>query len=138
LDHLKKINDRFGHELGNRAILALANHLRANVRGTDFPARYGGDEFAVVLPHQTPAEAALFAERLRHGFRLLRLPPGPGGAAAKEPHLTLSAGVCGFKSLPPEVSPRALVESADRALYQAKRSGRDQVAVDFRAAGHPG
>ena len=69
LDHLKAINDGMGHDVGNRAILALASHLKSNLRDSDFAARFGGDEFVALLPHQTAMEAAAFAERIRTGLR---------------------------------------------------------------------
>jgi len=71
LDGLKEINDRLGHGAGNRAILGLADAVREELRDTDFAARYGGDEFVVLLPQTTAAAAALFAERLRR--RLLEV-----------------------------------------------------------------
>src|SRR5690242_9956823 len=65
LDGLKQINDRLGHAAGNRAIMALADAVREELRDTDFAARYGGDEFVVLLPQTSESHGALFAERLR-------------------------------------------------------------------------
>jgi two-component system cell cycle response regulator len=133
LDYLKQINDRHGHEVGNRAILALTHTLRAVLRTTDFAARYGGDEFVVLLPHQTPAEAAVMVERLRRALRQLTL-EGPEGQALPL-KLTMSAGVAGTVPGDERQSFEALLQLADAALYEAKREGRDRAVVCGRRAG---
>lgn len=122
LDHLKQINDRFGHAAGNRAITAFARHLANNLRDADFAARFGGDEFVVLLPHQTPSETAVFVERIRKGTESLRLRLGGG----VELQLTLSAGIAGHWKAAPKTSPEHLLQSSDAALYEAKRLGRNQ------------
>ena len=128
LDHLKAINDRFGHDVGNQAITALSKHLRANLRETDFAARYGGDEFVVLLPYQTASEAAVFVERLRAGLdpvgRLLI-----SDAVSANVRLTLSAGVANHWAGAPMPSAQVLMHAADAALYEAKRRGRDCVVL---------
>lgn len=132
LDRLKQLNDIHGHEVGNRAIVALADHLRSNLRTSDFAARFGGDEFVVLLPHTRPEEAAIFAERVRAGLAQLRVatPQGPV-------QLQASFGVA---ALPTSgtASPEEALRGADAALYAAKRGGRDRVCVggnDPAAAG---
>lgn len=127
LDHLKQVNDRFGHHVGNRAIVAVTRTLRASLRQTDFAARYGGDEFVVLLPHQSPAEAAVMVERLRRALAEAELEADD--PAAREVRLTVSAGVSG--QLPEDAPPsfEGLLQMADAALYQAKRDGRDRVVV---------
>ncbi|MHB8873758.1 MAG: diguanylate cyclase [Myxococcaceae bacterium] len=127
LDHLKEINDRFGHELGNRAIIALAHYLRSSLREADFAARYGGDEFVVILPHQAPHEAAVFAERLRQGLRILRVAGEDPRLADLE--LSVSVGIAGDFGEARKESADALLEASDLALYEAKRRGRNQVVV---------
>jgi len=123
LDRLKQINDSFGHDLGNRAIAALADHIRANLRTSDFAARFGGDEFVVLLPHTRPDEAAIFAERVRTGLSQLRIQVERG-----QLELAASFGVC---ALPTDgvTSPEEALRGADAALYQAKRAGRDRVCM---------
>ncbi len=127
LDNLKQINDRHGHEVGNRAILALTQTLKANLRQTDFAARYGGDEFVVLLPHQTPAEAAVVVERVRRSLAACVLEGAAGTPLSVR--LTLSAGIAG--TVPGDGRPgfEAVLQLADAALYEAKRSGRDQAVV---------
>lgn len=124
LDHLKELNDRFGHEVGNQAIVALGGYLQLNLRGADFAARFGGDEFVVILPHQTPHEALVFAERIRHGVKALRLDGSERGLG-----FTVSAGVAGHWPAARKRGAEALMRASDRALYEAKRRGRDRVVV---------
>jgi diguanylate cyclase (GGDEF)-like protein len=123
LDHLKQLNDGFGHELGNRAIVTLADHVRGNLRGSDFAARFGGDEFVVLLPHTQAEEAAIFAERVRAGLATLRLatPSGAVGLAASFGVAALPTDGC--------TAPEEALRGADAALYAAKRAGRDRVCV---------
>ena len=123
LDGLKEINDRLGHAAGNRAILALADAVREELRDTDFAARYGGDEFVVLLPQTSATAAGLFAERLRR--RLLEVSQAAG--------LPVRASIGVAALSPDEVgAPEAaedLLRRADEALYKAKRSGRDRVEI---------
>jgi two-component system cell cycle response regulator len=123
LDGLKEINDKLGHAAGNRAITALADAVREELRDTDFAARYGGDEFVVLLPQTNQSQGALFAERLRR--RLVE--------ASEEAGLPVRGSI-GVAALSAEEldSPEAaedLLRRADEALYRAKRSGRDRVEV---------
>ena len=123
LDGLKEINDRLGHAAGNRAIQGLADAVREELRDTDFAARYGGDEFVVLLPQTSEAQGALFAERLRR--RLLEVSQDAG--------LPVRASIGVAALTPDEVgasdASEDLLRRADEALYKAKRSGRDRVEV---------
>lgn len=123
LDHLKPINDRLGHEIGNRAIVTVARHLEENLRESDFAARYGGDEFVALLPYQNPEEARHFAQRLRQGVSDKSIPGAPGL------RLTLSVGLAGSAPEQPLGSVEQLLNLADVALYRAKAGGRNQVAL---------
>ncbi|MBN9685434.1 MULTISPECIES: diguanylate cyclase [unclassified Corallococcus] len=127
LDHLKAINDGMGHDVGNRAILALATLMQGNLRESDFAARFGGDEFVVLLPHQTSLEAAVFAERLRSELRGVNVQRGDGRPAPFG--LSISVGVADHTVDSPRESTEALLKAADAALYEAKREGRDRVVV---------
>lgn len=123
LDGLKEINDRLGHAAGNRAIVALADAVREELRDTDFAARYGGDEFVVLLPQTNENQGAQFAERLRR--RLVE--------ASEQAGLPVrgSIGVAAVSAdeLDSPEAAEDLLRRADEALYKAKRSGRDRVEV---------
>jgi diguanylate cyclase (GGDEF)-like protein len=123
LDGLKGINDKMGHAAGNRAIVALADAVREELRDTDFAARYGGDEFVVLLSQTNEAQAALFAERLRK--RLIETSERAGLPVRG------SIGVAAVSSdeLETPDASEDLLRRADEALYRAKRSGRDRVEV---------
>jgi two-component system cell cycle response regulator len=123
LDGLKQINDKLGHAAGNRAILAMADAVREELRDTDFAARYGGDEFVVLLPQTSADAGGLFAERLRR--RLLLVSEGAGLPVRG------SIGVAAVTAEELESADAAedLLRRADEALYKAKRSGRDRVEI---------
>ncbi|WP_010186506.1 GGDEF domain-containing protein [Sphingomonas sp. PAMC 26605] len=119
LDHFKAINDRHGHDEGDRVLIAFANRLRTEMRRSDLPARWGGEEFAVLLPDATLDEATEIVERLRaslHRDQIGRL----GGAA-----LTFS---CGLAIVRDYASLAPAMRRADQALYAAKHAGRDRVS----------
>lgn len=135
LDHLKAINDGMGHDVGNRAILALASHLKGNLRESDFAARFGGDEFVALLPHQTAIEAAAFAERIRAGLRNVVVQRSDGRPAPFG--LSVSVGIADHSQGTPRENTDALLKAADAALYVAKREGRDRVVVYGASMGVP-
>ncbi|MCK8498161.1 diguanylate cyclase [Myxococcus fulvus] len=135
LDHLKAINDGMGHDVGNRAILALANQLKGNLRESDFAARFGGDEFVALLPHQTALEAAVFAERIRSGLRSVGVQKSDGRPASFG--LSVSVGIADHTLETPRDDTEGLMKAADAALYEAKREGRDRVVVFGRPAMAP-
>ncbi|HEX8559294.1 MAG TPA: sensor domain-containing diguanylate cyclase [Pyrinomonadaceae bacterium] len=119
IDHFKRVNDTHGHDAGDAALRILANALREEVRGVDTAARYGGEEFAIILPQAGAEGAQAVAERLRSRIERTEV-PGVGC-------ITASLGVATF---PGDASSRELlVTSADRALYVAKRSGRNRVCT---------
>jgi diguanylate cyclase (GGDEF)-like protein len=123
LDHFKQINDRFGHQVGDAVLRSAAAVIRGRVRETDISARVGGEEFAVLLPGTDLSGGQSLAENLR--LDLSRLVEVPG----QDWRVTASFGVAEF--VPGEVAD-TLIASADRALYQAKESGRDRVCVATR------
>jgi diguanylate cyclase (GGDEF)-like protein len=119
LDHFKYINDQAGHEAGDEALCMLADSLRAELRAVDTPARFGGDEFVIILPQANAEGAMLVAERLRQRIEQMEV-TGFGRATA-------SFGVASF---PVHASSRdTLVVAADRALYNSKRAGRNRVSL---------
>jgi diguanylate cyclase (GGDEF)-like protein len=123
VDHFKSVNDKFGHQAGDRCLQALARTLRESVRDSDQIARIGGEEFAILLIRADRDLALSIAERLRTRIDDLILeedPPLPVD-------LTASLGVAFFKEDGDD--PKTLMRSADRALYTAKRLGRNRVVL---------
>jgi diguanylate cyclase (GGDEF)-like protein len=121
LDRFKSVNDTHGHPAGDRVLKSLAHLLVRRLRGSDVVGRYGGEEFAVILPNTTAREAAALMDELRATFEKIR-----HRASGAEFSATFS---CGVSSFPPCQTPAALTESADRALYAAKAKGRNQVCL---------
>jgi len=121
LDGFKPINDQFGHVLGDKVLRAVGAAIAKSVRGSDIAARYGGDEFAVILP-QTPAEGAMrVCERLLRNISEVVLEDETG----KRFRVTASLGLAYYPADDVE-TPEDLVHSADGALYGAKRSGKNR------------
>jgi diguanylate cyclase (GGDEF)-like protein len=116
LDHLKEINDRYGHAIGDRALQTVAGVLRDRVRVGDLAARLGGDEFGVICPDTNLSAASMLADDLRARF----------GELVDEPVITISIGVASRK--PGDATPTELVLRADDRLYRVKR-GRGAVDV---------
>lgn len=118
LDRFKEINDTYGHASGDRVIKNLARMLQHRLRRTDVIGRWGGEEFAVILPDTGMAEALRVLEDLREGFA--RMPQEVGRESIR---VTLS---CGLAAFPEFLDPLGLVDAADQALYAAKRLGRNR------------
>jgi two-component system chemotaxis response regulator CheY len=118
VDHFKSFNDAFGHPAGDGVLRTVGRLLRESTRGQDVVSRYGGEEFAVLLPSTGPADASAMAERLRSRIEAHEWPLRA---------VTASLGVA--TTTPDTPDPGALIEAADRALYEAKRSGRNRVGV---------
>jgi diguanylate cyclase (GGDEF)-like protein len=121
LDHFKSINDDYGHQTGDRALKAVADELKRHLRSGDELGRYGGEEFAVVLPATSTERATAIAERLRTAIATLTF-----DALGLDQPLTVSVGVATAQA---EREFGELVARADAALYSAKQAGRDRVAV---------
>lgn len=124
MDQLKPVNDGLGHAAGDRAIAAVAAVIREELRETDFGARYGGDEFVILLPHTDAEEGRVFAERACARLRETALE-----IAGRHVHLGASFGVASLTGEEDEDGAEALVRAADAALYTAKRAGRGRVEV---------
>lgn len=123
IDDFKAVNDSWGHQQGDRVLRAVGEVLASRCRAIDRPARYGGEELAVVLPRTDAAGAARMAEDLRAAVEALEVPQ-PGGPPVR---VTVSVGT----ATSPEcgTTPSALVAAADAALYGAKRSGKNRVVA---------
>ena len=122
IDDFKRVNDTYGHQKGDEVLAQVAGVLRGLSRDLDAPARYGGEEMAVVLPQTDADGAALLAERMRQAVEALHVPGAGGGRAIG---VTVSFGVA---SVPDTALDReTLIAAADAALYRAKRSGKNRV-----------
>ncbi|MBL8897520.1 MAG: GGDEF domain-containing protein [Planctomycetes bacterium] len=122
LDAFKTINDSLGHRAGDRVLQGAAEVLRASVRKSDYVFRYGGEEFAILMPETDEVAAAVALERVRRELAEAKLSYGRG-----EVQVRCSIGVTAYRT--PE-SEEELVVRADRACYAAKRRGRDQVVLE--------
>jgi diguanylate cyclase (GGDEF)-like protein len=121
LDDFKAVNDTFGHNTGDQVLLAFATLLMDNSRQEDLAARFGGEEFIMMLPGTGPEEAAVLGERLRSHWKKLAYP---------RIRMTASFGVAAYQT-----GERVddLIEKADKALYEAKIMGKDQVVIEKRS-----
>ena len=132
LDGLKPINDRYGHYFGDRMLREVADVVRRGIRVIDSAARYGGDEFVVLLPETDPGGALVVAEKMRRGIAAIRVLAG-----ADVLRTTVSVGVVAFPD--DGRTADALLNRADQAMYESKRTGKDRVwaglaPADRRAA----
>jgi diguanylate cyclase (GGDEF)-like protein len=118
IDHFKKCNDTYGHPVGDEVIKMVSQHIRMMIRTTDRGFRYGGEEFAVVLPETAAGNGQILAERLRMRIESDRSVQGVS--------VTVSAGITGFL---PSDTPESFVKRADTCLYSAKESGRNRVVI---------
>ncbi len=130
LDNFKRVNDTHGHPAGDRVLKEFAMLVTGGARATDLAARFGGEEFAIILPHTDKAMATRVAERILSGVQdfVFLSPDAPT-------RLTVSAGVATYPSSPDIDSHDALVRAADRALYRAKSEGKNRVVADDGSAG---
>jgi two-component system cell cycle response regulator len=123
LDHFKRVNDTYGHATGDIVLKGTAEILRENLRATDVAARWGGEEFLVVLPETDLIGGEQWGERWRAGIERARFDSADGGSL----EVTLSVGVARYHTR--MQSPETLIAAADKALYRAKESGRNRVVV---------
>ncbi|EAR07964.1 sensor domain-containing diguanylate cyclase [Reinekea blandensis] len=119
IDHFKKVNDTYGHQVGDDVIRAVAEEVRHNSRNTDIAGRYGGEEFALLLIDSDAENALLFAERLRKAIENRRVSTPEG-----ELQVTVSLGVAPWKESFHHYN--AWIEAADKALYTSKDEGRNR------------
>lgn len=144
VDLLKQVNDTYGHQVGDSVIASIASAIHERSRQSDVPCRYGGDEFAVILPETTKTQARVFAERVANAIRDLNIVIAPGDkpSSAQEqsvdearagdkmplviPIPSISIGIAAF---PQDArNPETLVARADAALYRAKKQGRNRIS----------
>ena len=129
IDHFKKFNDKWGHEIGNHALIHVSNLIRLAVRKLDYPCRFGGEEFIILLPNTDLCQAISVAERLRE---MLEGTPLAIGEQA-EVIVTGSFGVDQFSAIMSD-SVEGFIQRVDELLYQAKHKGRNFVAHPELAA----
>lgn len=126
IDHFKRVNDKYGHPVGDVVLAEVARLLAANIRASDVAARYGGEEFAILIPALGAAAASIVAEKLRNIIEVNAIIP-------EEPELslTISCGVADVKAVSNGADglKAALVRAADESLYKAKEGGRNQVVT---------
>ncbi len=123
IDYFKRINDTYGHPAGDEVIQGVARLLQSECRSHDVPCRFGGEEFALIMPHTTPQDAAMVTERMRQGLAEMVWPRHP------ENPVTLSAGLVGCEGTCGDLTAESWLEQADQNLYSAKRSGRNRIVT---------
>ncbi|HET7025369.1 MAG TPA: GGDEF domain-containing protein [Gemmatimonadales bacterium] len=124
VDHFKRLNDTWGHDVGDQVLRQLANRVQGSIREHDLLFRWGGEEFVVLLPHTPESDAALLADRMRAA---ISAEPLVRELMSEPLYVTVSVGVAGAEARPVDVD--LLLTRADRALYRAKSDGRDRVVV---------
>ncbi|MDD2921391.1 MAG: GGDEF domain-containing protein, partial [Anaerolineales bacterium] len=129
LDHFKKVNDTYGHAVGDAVLRRVVQVARAELRSSDVIGRYGGEEFVVIMPMTSAQQAYQLAERIRAAVESLRVPTQKGDVA-----VTVSLGIAELLRLPYMPNGEAeslddLVRRADEAMYAAKNSGRNRIIV---------
>jgi len=127
LDGYKQLNDTFGHQVGDQLLVMAGKVIAANMRRMDVAARYGGDEFVLLIPHATGEAAAAVAERIRAEYRQ------SSGALLRRDGVGMSIGVASAKCVSAATSEQLLAK-ADAALYQSKQAGRNRITIAETAA----
>ena len=123
IDFFKKVNDTYGHASGDAVLRTVASIIKEHLRESDIPSRYGGEEFAVLLPYTHIEEAKIVGERLRKAVEETPIP-----IDKKNINVTISMGLAEFS---PQETGEELFKRADSALYEAKEGGRNRVCVDL-------
>jgi diguanylate cyclase len=129
IDHFKRFNDTYGHQIGDQVLRLVARTLSDSVKGRDTPARFGGEEFAIILPHTNLDQAAIVADQIRKGVMRRRFV----GKDTRDDYggVTLSFGVAQYRA---HEDLADLIGRADAALYHAKREGRNRVSTEREAS----
>jgi len=129
IDNFKRINDEYGHDVGDLVLKELARVIKENIRSSDIPARFGGEEFVVLLPRTDERGAVMVADRIRNSFRNSHIQVN-----GKDVWTTVSIGVALYEH---GEDLDSLIKKADEALYEAKRKGKDRVEVFRHIEEHP-
>ncbi len=124
IDGFKQVNDTFGHSIGDNVLMQVARSTADQVRDVDVLARYGGDEFIILLPQTSAQQAFIIAERIRESVASKHLETENSGLA-----VTLSIGVAEIRYSPKDEMIEDVIRRADLALYQAKKNGRNHAVV---------
>ncbi len=132
IDHFKMVNDTYGHLVGDKALRAVTDALRGQLRAYDLAGRFGGEEFVVLLPHAREADAISVAERLRAHIAAMSIPVGDDVVSGPFVKLTISVGVAALDGASCELTD--MLAAADAALYYAKDTGRNKTHVITSAA----
>lgn len=126
IDHFKKFNDKYGHQIGDEVLKKVAAALFDSVKGKDFVGRYGGEEFAVLLPSTPLAGALVVAENIRRSVEETRMKRKDTGSFIDD--VTISVGVARYR--PDKDSTAVFISRADDALYRSKKGGRNRVTQE--------
>jgi diguanylate cyclase (GGDEF)-like protein len=124
LDHFKKINDAYGHPVGDIVLKKVSKAIKNTIRDCDFAARYGGEEFAIVLPETELRGAVIVAERLRKAIDQLEIDTN-----ACRIDVTVSVGVTCYHPLTDKIEKSEIFTQADNALYNSKKKGRNMISI---------
>ncbi len=127
IDHFKAVNDTYGHLAGDKALRAVTDALQSQLRVYDLAGRFGGEEFAVLLPHAREVDALNIAERLRRHIAAMSIPVGDDAESGPFVNLTISVGVAALDGASRELTD--MLAAADTALYHAKETGRNKTHV---------
>lgn len=127
IDHFKAVNDTYGHLTGDQVLAATAASLRRHLREYDMIGRFGGEEFTVLLPHTTAAEAQEITERLRENIAAGTVLTGQDGTGQRPVSVTVSIGIAALDAACHDLT--SLLAAADAALYRAKKTGRNRVCA---------
>jgi diguanylate cyclase (GGDEF)-like protein len=124
IDHFKAVNDTYGHLVGDKALRAVTDALQSQLRSYDLAGRFGGEEFAILLPHAHEVDALHVAERLRAHIAAMSIPVGNDPGSGSAVRVTISVGVASLDGASRELTD--MLAAADAALYYAKETGRNK------------
>ncbi len=123
IDYFKRVNDNYGHDVGDRILIEFARRIQRNIRGADLPCRYGGEEFVVLMPDIDKNRSQIVGERVREAVEMKKFDTGNG----LQIPITVSIGISLIRE---NDNMQTLLKRADMALYQAKHHGRNRVVLD--------